>query len=112
MVYDEHRVSRVLGSVKAISSKYACVKEVQDHYAGYFDELGLTIQLESGTASDEWHSAATELLLYLNKDLPKGNDAFSWMLFFYQDLTQVGLFFPGDSLADNCADVVVNPKCK
>jgi hypothetical protein len=102
MPYDEALANDVIEKVKAIAT-LPFVKNVEDHYAIYFDELGLTVNIEDAASENEWEPLAEQLITYLNNVLPKGNHQFCWVLSFYRSIEQVGLFFPGESLGDNYA---------
>ena len=58
-------VDKILLDVKAISNR-AFVRDIDDHYAGYFDELGITVNLVDQTTEMEWRKLAEDLLAYLN----------------------------------------------
>ncbi|CAN0499338.1 unnamed protein product, partial [Scytosiphon promiscuus] len=58
------------------------VRDVDDHFAGYFNELGVNINLHAECTDDDWHRLAIDLLLYLNAELPKNNEHFTWILSF------------------------------
>ena len=103
MGYSEETIERILSDVNSIA-KGDFVRDIEDHYAAYFDELGITVNLVEHTTETEWQKLAEDLLEYLNKELPKDNDHFKWILSFWQNLKQVGLFFPGDTISDNCAE--------
>jgi len=73
------------------------------HFAGYFNELGITVHVAKDLTDDEMTALATLALNYLNSILPKKNAKFDWQLAFRRSDVLAGLFFPGDSPADNCA---------
>jgi hypothetical protein len=50
-VYDQQSVERLIDRIRAAAA-HPCVTEVVEHFAGYFDELGITVKL-SPTATDE-----------------------------------------------------------
>ncbi|CAG7856979.1 hypothetical protein MCAMS1_01666 [biofilm metagenome] len=99
----EETIERILSDVNSIASR-DFVRDIEDHYAAYFDELGITVNLVELATVTEWQKLAEDLLEYLNKELPRGNDQFKWILSFWQNLRQVGLFFPGDTINDNCVE--------
>ncbi|MEQ1544001.1 hypothetical protein [Methyloglobulus sp.] len=102
MDHDEVIISRVLMGVSSIANR-PLVRNIEDHYAAYFDELGITVNLTDQSTEMEWQELAIDLLDFLNKELPKNNDHFRWILSFWHKLRQVGLFFPGDTINSNCA---------
>lgn len=102
MPYDEELVNTIVEGVKAIST-LSFVKDIEDHYAIYFDELGLTVNIQDGSPENEWEPLVGQLIDYLNSVLPKGNHQFCWILSVYRGIEQIGLFFPGETLSDNYA---------
>ncbi len=109
MSFSEGLVSEVVAYVSSMSLTCPGVRSVDDHYAGYFDELGLTVNLEPSCQDEVWEPLAVQLLLYLNRTKPAGNPDFRWVLSFWRDLREIGLFFPGDLLHDNCASSELGP---
>ena len=65
MPYDEALASDIVERVKAIST-LNFVRNIEDHYAIYFDELGLAVNIQDGTHESEWEPLASELINYLN----------------------------------------------
>jgi len=99
----------VLQSVNDMAQQVRGVRDIDDHF-DTFDHLGITINLHDECVDEDWESLAIKLLLYLNKRLPNGNSPISWSLSFWRDLQQIGLFFAGDNLSDNCADAIVRKR--
>lgn len=93
-------VNEIVDKIRALSD-LPFVTSVDEHFAGYFNELGLSLFLSENCTPLEFEQLVNTILAFLNEALPKGNDKFSWMLFFYKDNKQVGLFFPGDEFSDN-----------
>ncbi|NOU22756.1 MAG: hypothetical protein HOO93_13420 [Methyloglobulus sp.] len=102
MGYDDAVIERILAKVGSIANR-PVVRDIEDHYAVYFDELGITINLNDEATEMEWQELAIDLLNFLNKELPKDNEHFRWLLSIRHKLRQVGLFFPGDNINNNCA---------
>lgn len=110
MPYEPERIEHVISELKRIAENGSGVRDIEDHFAGYFDELGINVNLLPECDDEAWSNIAIQMLLFLNSALPKDNPHFPWILSFWRNLVQVGLFFPGDSLEDNCADAILRKR--
>jgi hypothetical protein len=72
---------------------HPCVDSVSDHFAGAYNELGLTIHL-TPASSDTDYWALRETLLDALPTPSAGTTI--WMLIFNRDGKIVGTAFPGD----------------
>ena len=91
---------RITGQVRLIAEK-SFVVSIEDHFAGYFNELGFFI-----TVSDEAPDSAVidfrnELLVYLKQALPSGTAPFSWQVGIVRKGKTIEIIFPGDNPRSN-----------
>jgi len=86
---------RVCSEVRTIASK-PFVSAIEDHFAGYFNELGLTITVVESASDSDVINLRNELLQHLESQLPKGSSQFKWLVFFMRDGKTIELLFPGD----------------
>ena len=98
-MYDEAKYSEVVSGVKSRASRPS-VLEVRDHFAGYFDELGLWVQFRDGTSDQEVIEVGNELLTYLNDVLPRNNESFRWILSVERGRDTLDVIVPGDTPRD------------
>ena len=99
-MYNERLINAVLERLpELVGDRH--FKGIEDHYAGYFDELGITINLTLETSAEQFEIIACRTLRYLNDAIPDRTGELKWTLSFYQSLQRVGLFFPGNDFADN-----------
>ena len=97
MAFDENKVDEVVATALKLANQ-SFVISVEDHYAGYWDELGFSVFLkEDATDSDIIH-LRNQLLSYLNSVLPKGNPYFSWVVGFRRKKETIEVIVPGDLL--------------
>jgi hypothetical protein len=87
---------KVLAEVRVLADK-PYVRSVDDHFAGYFNELGITINLNESTTDQEIIALRNSLLEYLEKVGKEEKIEFTWQVAFWRGLVQVALLFPGNS---------------
>jgi hypothetical protein len=88
-MYDQSKVAEFVSAVSsaAISN---CVLQVSEHFAGYFDELGVTILVKGDTSDDELRGLKNEIALRLAPlQMP-----FRWMVLFRRGEKSAGVLFP------------------
>ena len=81
--------NRLLDDVRAISDK-PIVRSVEEHFAGYFNELGITINLTDDAADSDVIELRNALLTYLGGV----SLDFTWQISFWRNLKQIALLFP------------------
>ena len=91
-------VSDVLNNIQTILEDEKVIK-INDHFAGYFDELGITVILSEDTTIENMNMFAHNTLNYLNSI-----NELKWQLSFERSHKQIGLFFPGDSVNNNSSE--------
>lgn len=97
MGYTEATYSAVVSKAKAMCD-CSFVETVEDHYAGYWDELGLFIKLRDDAADADVIVLRNGLLNLLEQVLPKGKADFTWQVGFVRDGKTIEVLFPGDEI--------------
>jgi len=97
MGYDESLYNQVVSKAKSLCNR-SFVEDVQDHYAGYWDELGLSVELRDNATDLETLTLRNDLLRMLDGILPKGNPKFCWQAAFRRCGDTIEVLFPGDEL--------------
>jgi hypothetical protein len=87
---------RLLERVQAIA-KPPLVESVEEHFAGYFNELGITLRLQAQVEDQEVVALRNDLLRCLEDSAVELAIDFTWQLSMYRGQDQVALVFPGDS---------------
>ena len=85
-MYDRSKVEEVVSAVRAVSTEYAV--QTSEHFAGYFDELGITVALKSDT-SDAQVRESKDRVVVSRISMP-----FRWMVLFQRDGEGAGVLFP------------------
>jgi hypothetical protein len=99
-------MEQVLAGVRSICSKYS-VTDVHGHFAGYWDELGMTITFDDATADEAVISARNEMVVWLEWKFSELKPPFTWMLSIRRQLSTIDVVFPGD--APRSVDEVLEP---
>ncbi|WP_339526569.1 hypothetical protein [Pseudomonas sp. EA_35y_Pfl2_R111] len=81
---------------KAIAAR-PFVLAVESHFAGYFNELGLTIKVNDTAPSSDIIKLRNELQEKLEELLPSGTAPFSWQVIFIRTNKIIETLFPGDA---------------
>lgn len=90
-MYDGKAISPLMAKLRQ-AAKAPLVLFVTDHFAGYFDELGITIEVHP-TAS---HGQISELRRQIYAIMSQTNIPFKWIVMFRQGKKSVGELFPDD----------------
>jgi hypothetical protein len=78
LMFDEIKIRELMDKVRAASSE-PFVVSVSDHFAGYFDELGITVELEMGFKGSQVAELAKKLAaILLPEEVP-----FKWIVMFF-----------------------------
>ena len=94
-MFDQAKYDEVVSRVRSIASRPS-VAEVRDHFAGYFDELGLWVRFAEDTPDREVIELRNELVAYLNGVLPARNALFKWGLSIERGYETLDVVAPGD----------------
>ncbi|WP_146168148.1 hypothetical protein [Pseudomonas mangrovi] len=73
------------------------VLTVESHFAGYFNELGITITVNDTALSSDIIKLRNELQEKLEILLPSGTAPFSWQVIFMRTNKIIETLFPGDA---------------
>lgn len=98
-MFDDVKYNEVVSGIRSRASR-SSVSEVRDHFAEYFDELGLWVQFREGTPDQEVIEVGNELLAYLNEALPQNNRWFRWLLSLERGRETLDVIAPGDKPRD------------
>jgi hypothetical protein len=76
------------------------VDAVEDHYACYWDELGLSVKVRDDTPDSNVIALRNSLLNLLSDVLPKGNPDFTWLIGFRRRNKTIEVLSPDDEARD------------
>ena len=88
---------RLISEVGTIASR-PFVQAVEDHFAGYFNELGLTVVFAADAPDSDVITLQNDLLMHLNHFWETHKPDFTWMLMFRRGTEDMRTMFPGDKL--------------
>jgi hypothetical protein len=97
--YNETTYNDAVNKAKGLCDR-SFVEALEDHYAGYWDELGLYIKLRNNAADAEVIGLRNGLLTLLEQLLPKGKSDFTWQVGFVRRGKTIEVLFPGDEIRD------------
>jgi hypothetical protein len=88
-MYDHSKVDELLSAVRSAKSDH--VLRISEHFAGYFDELGITVSVKADTSDDEIRDLKNQIATVLSRlEVP-----FRWMVLFERDGGEgAGVLFP------------------
>jgi hypothetical protein len=92
-MYDQPRINEFVSAICS-SANSDCVEQVSEHYAGYFDELGITVSVKASTSDDD----IRELKRKISSVTSRFEVPFRWIVLFQRngkpagDLSPDGLF--------------------
>jgi len=88
-MYDQPKVDELVSAIRS-GAKSDCVQQVSEHFAGYFDELGITVSVKADTSDDEIRELKNGIAPALARlDMP-----FRWMVLFQRGGKLAGVLFP------------------
>src|SRR5438309_784921 len=88
-MYDQSKVDELLSAIRS-GAKSDCVEKVSEHFAGYFDELGITISVKADTPDEEIRDLKNRITAVLSRF----ESPFRWMVLFQRDGKSAGVLFP------------------
>jgi hypothetical protein len=88
-MYDHSRIEQLVLALRSALSD-PCVVGLSDHFAGYFDELGITVSVKPET-SDEHVRMLKEKIAPVLFQHPQ---PFKWMVMFQRGGKQIAVLFP------------------
>src|SRR5258708_10390405 len=96
--------ARLIADVCAMAER-PFVETVENHFAGYFDELGITINFRSEARDEEIISLQNELLELFNSTYDVRPSGFTWLVRFSRGGKSLRSLFPGDLPRSSSADL-------
>ena len=88
-MYDRSQVALLTTAIRTAISDPS-VLEVSDHFAGYFDELGITITIKPDTPDDQVRTLKERI----EPVLLGSHQPFQWIVMFRRGGKQIGVLFP------------------
>lgn len=89
----------VISEVRALASK-PFVLAIEDHFAGYFNELGLTITVSDSALDVDVIKLRNKLLELLETLVPTGSSPFTWQVAFTRNSKTIEVLCPDDEERD------------
>jgi len=87
--------ARLIADVCVIADK-PFVEAVENNFAGYFDELGITVKLRPEASDQEVIALQNKLLSFFNAKYEATPSGFTWMVKFTRGGKDLRSLFPGD----------------
>jgi hypothetical protein len=88
-MYDQPKINEFVLAIRS-GAKSDCVEQVSEHYAVYFDELGITVSVKTDTSDDEIRDLKNKIVFATSHfEVP-----FRWMVLFQRDGKPAGDLFP------------------
>ena len=88
-MYDRSQVEVFTKTIRTALND-PCVVDVSDHFAGYFDELGITVTVKPETPDDQIRSLKERIAPVLFQS----HQPFRWIVMFLRGGKQIGVLFP------------------
>lgn len=86
---------RLIADVCVIADK-PFVETVENNFAGYFDELGITVLLRPEASDEDVIALQNELLAFFNSTYETRPPGFTWLVKFSRGGKNLRSLFPGD----------------
>lgn len=86
---------RLIADVCAIADK-PFVEAVENNFAGYFNELGITVKLRPEASDEDVISLQNQLLAFLDSTDKARPSGFTWLVKFSRGDKSLRSLFPGD----------------
>ncbi len=81
------------------------MEAVEEHFAGYFNELGVTLRLAEQASDESIVELRNKLLNCIEAVVARLDMDFTWQVSMYRAQKQVALIFPGDSVISSGVDL-------
>jgi hypothetical protein len=91
---------RLIADICAITDK-PFVESVENRFAGYFNELGITVKLRAEANDEDVISLQNQLLEFFTSTNPSRPAEFTWLVMFSRDGKNLRSLFPGDLPRDS-----------
>jgi hypothetical protein len=99
MSYSASKYDDVVNKVKTLCNR-PFVDAVEDHYACYWDELGLSVKLRDDALDAEVIALRNGLLSLLSEILPNESSDFTWLVGFRRSDKTIEVLSPDDRARD------------
>lgn len=73
------------------------VESVENHFAGHFNEIGITVRLKPEATDEEVIGLQNEFLQYFSTTEEERPPGFTWMVSFSRGGRKLRSLFPGDA---------------
>lgn len=97
MGYNATKYEDVVSRMKALCDR-SFVEAIEDHYAVYWDELGLFVKLCDNAVDAEVIALRNDMLRVLSETLPEGNPDFTWGVGFRRRNKTIEVLYPEDEI--------------
>lgn len=95
---------RLIADVCVIADK-PFVEAVENNFAGYFNELGITVKLRPEASDEDVISLQNRLLEFFNASSEARTSGFTWLVKFSRGDKNLRSLFPGDLPRSSSADL-------
>ena len=89
-------MDQLMADVKAIGVR-PLVESVEEHFAGYFNELGITLRLNEQASEHDVVVLRNSILQLIERKSSELQVNFTWQVSMYRGAEQIALIFPGDT---------------
>jgi hypothetical protein len=97
-MYDNKAIQPLMAKLRE-AAKGSLVISVTDHFAGYYDELGITINVHGDAPEDQIAALRRQVYAVMTQ----ANVPFKWMVMFRQGRKSVGELVPNDPFGGDLA---------
>jgi hypothetical protein len=107
---DERQRSRMTVGARLIAGVCAIadtpfVEDVENHFAGYFNELAITVRLREQASDADVIALQNKLLAFLNTGDAASSPDFTWLIKFSRGGKSLRSLFPGDAPRSSSEDI-------
>jgi hypothetical protein len=88
--------ARLIAEVCVIADR-PFVEAVENNFAGYFNELGITVKLRPEASDKDVIALQNQLLAYFNSTYEASSTGLTWLVKFSRGGKDLRSLFPGDS---------------
>lgn len=95
---------QLLAQIREIAAP-PLVEAVEEHFAGYFNELGITLRLAEQASDESIVELRNKMLICIEAAVARLKIDFTWQVSMYRAQEQVVLIFPGDGVIPSGGDL-------
>ena len=96
--------ARLIADVCVIADR-PFVEVVENNFAGYFDELGITVKLRPEASDEDVISLQNQLLAFFSSTYEVRPSGFTWLIKFSRGGKSLRSLFPGDPPRSSSEDL-------